>query len=83
MSLNEMKQDIKIIEADKVEFRAPFIPKDIELSNGDGDALKFTSNVKVSDGFNLTLGVWKISHESLSLCRIDALKKKKAKPSNF
>tara|TARA_R100000700_G_C3087339_1_gene90267 strand:- start:39 stop:275 length:237 start_codon:yes stop_codon:yes gene_type:complete len=63
-----LREDIKVIEADKVEFKAPFVPKDIELSNAhQNNALKFTSNVKVDDGFNLTLGVWKISHDSNKL----------------
>ena len=60
-----MNNDRKVIEADEVVFKAPFVPEDISLSNDSAQhGLKFTSNVKVEDGFVLTLGVWKISHDA-------------------
>ena len=60
-----MNSDRKVIEADEVVFKAPFVPEDISLSNDSAQhSLKFTSNVKIDDGFVLTLGSWQISQDA-------------------
>lgn len=75
-SLNE---DVKVLEADRVVFKAPFIPQEIDLKNeSENHGLKFSSNIKVGNNFHLTLGSWKISHDTdvLYFYKNDELKMK-------
>lgn len=76
---SSLNQDVKIIEADTVEFKSPFIPQEIKLKNNSTNhGLKFESNVKVGNDFNFSLGAWKIEHSAdvLYFYKNDQLKMK-------
>ena len=63
--MTSLNGDTNVIEADKVVFKAPFIPQEINLKNdSDNHGLKFSSNIKVGNNFHFTLGSWKISHDA-------------------
>ena len=61
-------QDITVIQGDKVIFRPPFIPQDVELENDSNNhALKILSTLKVADNKELHLGGFKITHDANTL----------------
>lgn len=60
--------DIHIIDADKVVFKPPFIPQDVELTNDSNNhALKVLSTLKLADNKELHLGGFKITHDANTL----------------
>ena len=67
--MTDIVTNVKIIEADAVVFKAPFIPKDIELLNHDTQkGLKYRSNIKLDEGKNIIFNdKWRIEHDDNKL----------------